>query len=69
MLITLPKLLLPMLLYGIGYVFFTPEVGLVLVALTGVVGFIFRDKVFAKIEKVYKTEKYSTIQAYKQNNN
>lgn len=69
MLISLPKLLLPMLLYGIGHVFFSPEVGLVLVALTGVVGFIFRDKVFAKIEKVYKTEKYSTIQAYKQNNN
>lgn len=69
MLISIPKLLLPMALYGIGYVLFNPEIGLALVALTGVVGFIFRDKVFAKIEKVYKTEKYSTIQAYKQNNN
>lgn len=69
MLISLPKMLVPMLLYGIGYVFFNPATGMVLVALAGICGFVMRDKVFSKIEKIYQTEKYSTIQAYKQNNN
>ena len=69
MLISLPKMLLPMLLYGLGSVFISPNAGLLFVALAGVVGFVLRDKVFTMIEKIYKTEKYSTIQAYKQNNN
>lgn len=69
MLISLPKLLLPMLLYGLGSVFVNETAGLVLVALAGVLGFVLRDKVFSIIERIYKTEKYSTIQAYKQNNN
>jgi hypothetical protein len=38
------------------------------VALAGIVGFLFRDYVFSKIEKIYKTEKYATIAAYKQKN-
>ena len=58
-----------MMLYGLGYVFADPTVGLILVALAGVLGFVLRDKVFSMIERIYKTEKYSTIQAYKQNNN
>jgi hypothetical protein len=69
MLISLPKMLVPMLLYGLGYVLVSPTLGLILVAAAGIVGFLLRDKVFTKIEKIYRTEKYSTIQAYKQNNN
>jgi uncharacterized membrane protein YeiH len=42
--------------------------GLVFVAIAGVLGFTLRDKVFAKIEKIYKTEKYATIAAYRQKN-
>jgi hypothetical protein len=68
MLISLPKLLLPMLLYYVGYSFFSPEIGLVFVASAGVLGFAFRNKVFSLIEKIYKTEKYATIAAYKQKN-
>jgi hypothetical protein len=68
MLISLPKLLLPMLLYYVGYSFFSPEIGLVFVASAGVLGFAFRNKVFLLIEKIYKTEKYATIAAYKQKN-
>jgi len=69
MLISLPKLALPMVLYGFGNYYFNENVGLGLVALAGILGFAFRNKVFTLIEKVYKTEKYATIQAYKQNNN
>jgi hypothetical protein len=68
MLIAIPKLVLPMILYAAGYYLFSPHVGLLFVALAGVIGFLFRDYMFTKIEKIYKTEKYATIAAYKQKN-
>jgi len=68
MLISIPKLLVPMLLYAAGYYLFSPNIGLLFVALAGILGFAFRNKVFSIIEKIYKTEKYATIAAYKQKN-
>jgi len=68
MLISLPKLLLPLLLYGVGHYTLGPIAGFALVALAGIAGFAFRDMVFRKIESVYKAEKYKTLAAYKQNN-
>jgi Family of unknown function (DUF5687) len=67
-LISIPKLLLPMLLYAIGYYLISPNTGLAFVAIVGILGFAFKDKVFSIIEKIYKTEKYKTIDAYKQKN-
>ena len=66
MLLSLPKLLLPVLLYWAGSSIMNPNLGLAFVALAGVLGFALRDKVFSIIEKIYKTEKYKTIDAYKQ---
>jgi uncharacterized membrane protein (DUF485 family) len=66
MLLSLPKLLLPVLLYWAGSALMNPNLGLVFVALAGVLGFALRDKVFSMIEKIYKTEKYKTVDAYKQ---
>ncbi|MEO8237322.1 MAG: DUF5687 family protein [Flavobacterium sp.] len=68
MLLTLPKLLLPLALYGAGLYLGDKILGLSLVAGAGVLGFIFRNKVFSLIEKRYKIEKYTTISAYKQKN-
>lgn len=68
MLIAVPKLLLPMALYALGYYIFSPTIGLLFVALAGILGFAFRNFVFSKIEKIYKSEKYATIAAYKQKN-
>jgi len=68
MLLAVPKLLLPMALYALGYYIFSPTIGLLLVALAGILGFAFRNFVFSKIEKIYKSEKYATIAAYKQKN-
>ncbi|TDO83854.1 hypothetical protein EV143_101296 [Flavobacterium chryseum] len=68
MLLTLPKILLPLALYGIGLYLGNKTVGLLLVTGAGVLGFIFRNAVFSLIEKRYKIEKYSTISAYKQKN-
>jgi Family of unknown function (DUF5687) len=66
MLLSLPKLLLPILLYWAGSAIMNPNLGLTFVAVAGVLGFAFRDIVFSRIEKVYKTEKYNTIHSYKQ---
>lgn len=68
MLISLPKMLLPMLLYAIGYYVFSAEVGYALVAGAGILGFAFRNKVFSMVEKIYRSEKYKTLAAYKQKN-
>jgi hypothetical protein len=66
LLIAVPKILVPMLLYAFGYFVFNAEIGCLMVALAGIIGFAFRDKMFTIIEKIYKTEKYATIDAYKQ---
>lgn len=68
MLLTIPKLLLPIVLYWIGFKINGPNLGLAFVGLAGVLGFVLRNKVFSLIEKRYKVEKYSTINAYKQKN-
>ncbi|WP_318641736.1 DUF5687 family protein [Flavobacterium ardleyense] len=68
LLLTIPKLILPLALYFAGNFFISPTAGLIFVAAAGILGFLFRNLVFAQIEKVYKKEKYKTIQAYKQSN-
>ena len=68
MLLVIPKLLIPVLLYALGTSIMNENLGLLFVALAGVIGFAFRNKVFSIIEKIYKTEKYETIAAYKQKN-
>ncbi|WP_281336780.1 DUF5687 family protein [Flavobacterium eburneipallidum] len=66
MLISIPQLALPVLVYSIGASFANANVGLALVASLGILGFAFKNKAFSMIEKIYKTEKYATIAAYKQ---
>jgi len=68
LLLTIPKLLLPMVVYAIGHFTLGEVFGFVLVALFGLAGLLFKNKVFDIIEKVYKSEKYKTLAAYKQNN-
>jgi len=65
LLLTVPKLLGPILLYALGNMH-SEELGLGLVAGAGLVGFVFRNKVFSIVEGVYRSEKYQTIEAYKQ---
>ncbi|WP_159801319.1 DUF5687 family protein [Flavobacterium sp. MK4S-17] len=67
-LLSLPKLLLPILFYALGYYFVNEIMGYALVAAAGILGLAFRNKVFTRIEKVYKAEKYKTLAAYKQKN-
>ncbi len=66
LLLTLPKLLLPLIIYAAGHYTLGSTAGYVFVALAGVLGFAFKNKVFKIIEKVYKKEKYKTLAAYKE---
>ena len=66
LLLSLPKLFLPMILYFIGSLFGGEWVGYMTVAFTGLLGFFLKDKVFNWIETLYKVEKYKTLEAYKQ---
>ena len=66
MLISIPQLGLPLLVYWLGSYFANPTIGLALVALLGIIGFAFKNMAFNRIEKIYTTEKYATIAAYKQ---
>lgn len=68
LLLTIPKLLLPMAIYAVGHFTLGEAFGFALVAIAGLAGFLFKNKVFNIIEKVYKSEKYKTLAAYKQNN-
>jgi len=66
LMLALPKMALPMVLYAIGHYAYSPYAGYGLVAISGVIGFAFRGIVFNKIEKIYTTEKHKTLWAYKQ---
>ena len=66
LLLTLPKLLLPLVVYAAGHYLINPTAGYIFVALTGILGFAFKNVVFRMIEKIYKREKYKTLLAYKQ---
>src|SRR5690606_12750347 len=68
MLLTIPKLLIPMLLYALGYYTLGPMYGYLLVLFVAILGFAFKEKVFQIIVNVYKAEKYKALAAYKQKN-
>lgn len=67
-LLALPKLLLPVILYGLGLWIKDATLGYLFIVAVGVIGLVFRNYIFKLIEKVYKQEKYSTIAAYKTTN-
>lgn len=66
MLISLPKILLPVFLFLLGKWIYSNELGYLLIALVGISGLVFKNKVFTLIEKIYKKEKYAALSAYKQ---
>jgi len=68
LLITIPKIILPLLVFWAGYELYGPTLGFGLVALTGILGLLFRNKLFDIIERTYKQEKYDTIAAYAEKN-
>ncbi len=64
MLIALPKLVLPMLLFYIPYKLLNFEAGLIVLASSGVLGIVFKNFFLNKIEGIYQKGKYKTIAAF-----
>ncbi|MGB3590235.1 MAG: DUF5687 family protein [Nonlabens sp.] len=68
LLLTMPKLFLPVAIYYAFALTINETAGFVAIALTGVLGLLFRNKIFNIIENIYKQEKYDTIAAYGEKN-
>ncbi len=66
LLLVIPKLFLPVLIYYAFALTINESAGFIAIAVTGVLGLLFRNKIFDLIERVYKKEKYDTIAAYAQ---
>lgn len=67
LLLMIPNMLLPMAVYGVAVYFHSVTAGVISIAILGVIGFLFREKLFDIIIKKYKSEKYSTLEAFKKN--
>ncbi|PKF72916.1 DUF5687 family protein [Chryseobacterium sp. PMSZPI] len=65
LLLLIPKMLLPMAVFAITKYFFGITAGVISIAVLGLIGFLFREKIFDIIVKHYKKEKYSTLDAFK----
>ncbi len=64
LLIALPKMLLPILIFLIPYQFISFNAGLIALALTGALGIVFKNFFLNKIEHIYQKGKYKTIAAF-----
>lgn len=64
LLIALPKMLLPILIFFIPYQFISFNAGLIALALTGALGIVFKNFFLNKIEHIYQKGKYKTIAAF-----
>ncbi|SCY34651.1 hypothetical protein SAMN05192588_2396 [Nonlabens sp. Hel1_33_55] len=65
-LLIIPKMVLPVLIYYAFALTISMEAGFIAIAVTGLLGLLFRDKILTLVENIYKNEKYDTIAAYSQ---
>ena len=64
-LLMLPQMVLPMGVFAVAKYFFGIYPAVASLGILGIIGFLIRDKIFDIIVKVYKTQKYSTLEAFK----
>ncbi len=64
LLISLPKIFLPMILFYIPYKLGSFNLGLIVLAGSGVLGIVFKNFFLNKIESIYQKGKYKTIAAF-----
>ena len=65
LLLVIPQFIVPIGVFmGVKY-FFGLTAAVLAIAFLGFIGFLLRDKIFDYIVKIYKTEKYSTLSAFK----
>ncbi len=64
MLISIPKVAGPMIIFYIPYKLINFDAGIIILALSGLIGLIFYNPFLNFIEKIYQNQKYSTIAAF-----
>lgn len=67
LLLTIPKMLLPMVIFAVMKYFFGMFAAMLTIAIVGAIGFLLKSKVFDFIVKIYIKEKYSAIASFKKN--
>lgn len=65
-LLSLPKLLVPMVVFGLVKFLAGTVAAVASLAILGLAGYLLRDKIFDKIVSLYRKEKYTTLEAFKQ---
>lgn len=65
MLMIIPQMLVPMGVFAVVKYFSGIELAVASLAILGLIGFIFRDRIFNQIVKIYRVEKYSTLESFK----
>jgi hypothetical protein len=63
-LISIPKIIGPMIIFYIPYKLISFDAGIIILALSGVIGLILYNPFLTLIEKIYQNQKYSTIAAF-----
>lgn len=64
LLIALPKMVLPIIIFFIPYQFISFNAGVIALALSGVLGIVFKNFFLNKIEDIYQKGKYKTVAAF-----
>ncbi len=64
MLISIPKIIGPMIIFYIPYKLISFDAGIIILALSGVIGLIFYNPFLNLIENIYQSQKYKTIAAF-----
>ncbi len=64
MLLSLPKVLLPIILFAIPNYFWGFNSGILTVVILGLIGIFLKGYFLSKIEKIYQKNKYITVEAY-----
>ena len=67
-LLIIPQIVLPMIIFGIANYFFSIYIGVISLMVCGIIGLFLRNVIFNRIIKVYKLEKYKTLESYKKFN-
>ncbi|MGZ5210263.1 MAG: DUF5687 family protein, partial [Kaistella sp.] len=65
MLIMIPQMIIPMGVFALVKFFAGIEIAVASLGILGLMGFLLRNKIFDHIVKIYRSEKYSTIEAFK----
>jgi len=63
-LISIPKIIGPMIIFYIPYKLISFDAGIIILALSGVIGLLLYNPFLTLIEKIYQNQKYSTIAAF-----